>query len=92
MIYTLNITIKRVEGAIIRTLGLIGRRGFAVTAVNTSDSACDDEMQLALTVESQGRSIDHLVHQVRKLFDVREVNRPRAPERIPIEERQACLM
>lgn len=92
MIARINIRIRRVEGSIIRTLGLIERRGFAVTDISTQDSACADEMQLALTVESPGRSIDHLVHQIRKLFDVREVQRPRAPERVTIEERQACLM
>ncbi|NND60807.1 MAG: hypothetical protein HKN49_11125 [Gammaproteobacteria bacterium] len=92
MIYRIHIRIKRVEGAIIRTLGLIERRGFAVTEISTSDSACEDEMELALVVESRERSVELLMKQIRKLFDVRDVHRTHATEQVMIQEQHACLM
>ena len=36
MNHTMTLTIQRVEGALIRALGLIERRGFAVTSIDAS--------------------------------------------------------
>lgn len=90
MIYNIQITIRRVEGAIIRTLGLIERRGFAVTSVSTNDSACETEMTLALTVESPERSVEVLIRQIGRLYDVCRVQHTRTPDHVLLQERLAC--
>ena len=40
MNHTMKLTIRRVEGAMIRALGLIERRGFAVTSITSSSRRC----------------------------------------------------
>lgn len=90
MIYQIEIKLRRVEGAIVRTLGLIERRGFAVNSVNTDEAACEGEMNIALTVESPGRSIDVLMKQIGKLYDVCAVQAAQTPNPVLFEERLAC--
>lgn len=71
MNHTLRMNLHKVEGALIRLLGLIERRGFAVTSMN----ACTDEHQVEVTVDifSTGRSVETLTRQIQKLYDVRSV-------------------
>lgn len=71
MNHTLRMNLHKVEGALIRLLGLIERRGFAVTSMN----ACTDEHSVEVTVDihSAGRSVETLTRQIQKLYDVRSV-------------------
>jgi acetolactate synthase small subunit len=71
MNHTLRMNLHKVEGALVRLLGLIERRGFAVTSMN----ACTDEHHVEVTVDvhSAGRSVETLTRQIQKLYDVRSV-------------------
>jgi len=71
MISTIELSLERAEGAIIRAIGLIERRGFAVTSINTTAQDNADTLALRVEVASRGRPFDVLVRQIEKLFDVR---------------------
>jgi len=71
MISTIELSLGRAEGAIIRAIGLIERRGFAVTSIHTTAHADSGTLALRLEVASRGRPFDVLVRQIEKLFDVR---------------------
>ena len=71
MISTIELSLERAEGAIIRAIGLIERRGFAVTSIHTTAQDNSDTLALRLEVASRGRPFDVLVRQIEKLFDVR---------------------
>ena len=68
---TIELRLARTEGAIVRTLGLIERRGFAVTAVTTRSDAGSETLVMRLEVACEGRSFDVLIRQILRLFDVR---------------------
>jgi len=67
----IELRLARAEGAIVRTLGLIERRGFTVTAITTRGEANSETLVLRLEVASEGRSYDVLIRQILRLFDVR---------------------
>ena len=68
---TIELRLARTEGAIVRTLGLIERRGFAVTAVTTRSDAGSETLVMRLEVACEDRSFDVLIRQILRLFDVR---------------------
>ena len=68
---TIELRLARVEGAIIRALGLIERRGFTVTAISTRGDTTSDALILRLEVATESRSYDVLLRQILRLFDVR---------------------
>ena len=91
MNHTMTLTIQRVEGALIRALGLIERRGFAVTSIDASADEAAQQMELTIEVRSSGRSVDVLARQIEKLFDVRSVALVRTKEpAVQLEESMAC--
>lgn len=69
---TIEVRLARAEGAIVRTLGLIERRGFVVESVTTRGDPQADALVLRVDVSSRGRPIDVLVRQILRLLDVRE--------------------
>ena len=69
---TIEVSLSRAEGAIVRTLGLIERRGFVVESVATQGGAGDDALVLRVEVASRGRPVDVLVRQILRLIDVRQ--------------------
>ena len=68
---TIEVSLARAEGAIVRTLGLIERRGFVVQSIATRSDPHGDALVLQLEVSSRGRPFDVLVRQILRLFDVR---------------------
>ncbi len=84
---TIELRLARAEGAIVRTIGLIERRGFAVMAIDTRSDASSETLVLRLEVASQGRPYDVLIRQILKLFDVRAVQ---LIESQPADARAAC--
>jgi acetolactate synthase II small subunit len=91
MNHTMTLTIQRAEGALIRALGLIERRGFAVTSIITSSDDSAQQMELTVEVKSSGRSVDTLARQIEKLFDVRSVSLVNANQpAVALEESMAC--
>jgi acetolactate synthase II small subunit len=73
MNHTMRMNIQKVEGALIRLLGLIERRGFAVTAMNAHSDDARQEVEITVQLHSSGRSVDTLARQIEKLYDVRSV-------------------
>jgi acetolactate synthase regulatory subunit len=87
----MTLKIDRVEGAIIRTLGLIERRGFTVTSISTATGESEHQMEMTVELNSAGRSVEVLARQVARLFDVTSVSLARqgAPV-LRLEESLAC--
>jgi len=68
---TIEVGLTHAEGAIVRTLGLIERRGFVVNGVETLADPQGGALVLRVEVGSRGRPFDVLVRQILRLFDVR---------------------
>lgn len=68
---TIELRLARAEGAIVRTLGLIERRGFTVIAIATRGDSGSESLILRLEVTSEGRPFDVLIRQILRLLDVR---------------------
>ena len=67
----LNITVKDCEGALVRLLGTIERRGHKLLQLNSRN--CPGKAgarEFLLDVDCGGRSPDVLVRQIRRLYDV----------------------
>ena len=67
----LNITVKDCEGALVRLLGTIERRGHKLLQLNSRH--CPGKpgaREFLLDVDCGGRSPDVLVRQIRRLYDV----------------------
>ena len=73
MNHTLRMNIYKVEGALIRLLGLIERRGFSVTSMNAHADEGQQHVEVTVHVHSTGRSVETLARQIQKLYDVRSV-------------------
>jgi acetolactate synthase-1/3 small subunit/acetolactate synthase II small subunit len=69
----LEVDFAMAEGAMLRMLGLIERRGFEVRAVSMSGSAGRGSLAVELSPRDSGRDIEVMAGQLRRLVDVREV-------------------
>ncbi|HEX2140058.1 MAG TPA: ACT domain-containing protein [Woeseiaceae bacterium] len=58
------------EGALVRLLGLVERRGFRLGTITTRSTPTGT--QLSLTLASDDRPVDVLLRQVERLHDVLE--------------------
>jgi acetolactate synthase II small subunit len=68
-----EIHLKAAEGALLRTLGLVQRRGFRVTEMALRGDG--DGQILTLSVDGQGRCPDLLGRQIQRLHDVASIER-----------------
>ena len=66
----LNLIIDAAEGALVRLLGTIERRGFAVNQMSSRPHARGIEVRVQ--IGNSTRPADVLLRQVRRLIDVRE--------------------
>ncbi len=74
MRHLLHIQLRTAEGAVIRALGLIERRGFRIETVHAGEAQGDGQ---AMTVTVSGeRPADLLQRQLERLHDVLWVDRP----------------
>jgi acetolactate synthase II small subunit len=67
-----SLLIAPVEGALVRVLGTIERRGFRLGAMSTQPTPHGTRLTLALS--SDGRAADVLLRQVRRIHDVIEAS------------------
>ncbi len=67
--FELSLLLAPTEGALVRVLGLIERRGFALAGVATRNTA--QGQQVTVTMPANGRPADVLLRQVKRLCDVR---------------------
>jgi acetolactate synthase II small subunit len=72
MAIELRMLLKAAEGALIRVLGTIERRGFTLQRLSTQPRGAHTEMRLE--IEPAGRPIDVLVRQLKRLYDVIEAS------------------
>lgn len=61
------------EGALIRILGTIERRGYVLHAVEARTGESGGELSLELAARDPGRRLDVLAAQLRRLHDVTDV-------------------
>jgi len=70
----LMINFKPAEGAIVRILGLIERRGFILRDLAVCDENTDGSLTVHLEPRDQARQLDVLARQVGRLLDVKSVS------------------
>lgn len=70
------------EGATLRLLGLIERRGFRITAISMAEAAGGRHATLSLDLSARGgaRALDTLGLQLRRLSDVQWVGAAPRPQ------------
>ncbi len=68
MRYRLDLTLRQVEGALVRVLGTTERRGFIPVRVDGETRTDGDRWHLRMTVEGD-REPETLTHQLEKLYD-----------------------
>lgn len=74
MQHSLSIQMQNNEGALVRLLGLIQRRGFRVENIHmpeTTDTV--KSVTVAVKPDHEGRSIDVLQKQITRLYDINSV-------------------
>jgi acetolactate synthase II small subunit len=72
--HQLTIHLSRAEGALVRLLGLTERRGFSTLSITAIPMGAE-LLLVHLTLRAQ-RSLENLVHQIDKLYDVQRVEIP----------------
>ena len=80
MRHELRIELSAAEGAMLRAIGLVERRGFPVQSC-TLHSVEDERRVLEMTVES-GRPVQVLKRQLERLHDVLSVQLPAAARQV----------
>lgn len=77
----LRITLKECEGALLRLLGTIERRGHRLLNLSSRQlSGTPTSRDFALDVDCRDRSPDVLLRQIRRLFDVLEATWYQCPQ------------
>lgn len=77
MLDTLCIQLADSEGALMRLIGLVERRGFVVSTLEKTEAANGEStVTMGLKARDGVRSMDVLIRQIGRLFDVRAVFTP----------------
>ncbi len=74
----LQLKLTNQEGALLRVLGCLRRRGYEVVRLVANRSEHDACLDLVMIVESE-RSMDVLARQLRKFFDVQHAHLSETP-------------
>lgn len=72
MQFRLDLQLSAAEGAVIRVLGMIERRGFTASSIH-ADRASDGTWQLSMTIAGP-RPGQTLAHQLEKIHDCLQVS------------------
>jgi acetolactate synthase II small subunit len=72
MQYRLDLVLKPAEGALLRVIGMVERRGFAPQAIAVPDAADGGRWHLQLVVDGQ-RPPETLRQQMLKVYDCESV-------------------
>lgn len=65
-----HLLLKRTEGALVRLLGTVQRRGFEVAAIHTYPHAEPELWRVELELSEGDRDVSLLERQLEKLYDV----------------------
>ena len=91
MKHTLKLSVNAAEGAILRIIGLVERRGFLLVRIDAASAGDGGQFDMELDVVSPERSIDVLMRQLEKLFDVATVLLSQSDTyQLEIKESTAC--
>lgn len=73
----IRIDFATAEGAVLRVLGLIERRGYVVRGIGMSEHEDGEaaSMELEVAARDGGRELDVLDRQIRRLVGIRAVSR-----------------
>lgn len=94
----LNLTIAHAEGALVRLLGTIERRGFRIEAMQVTHGRT--EQRVRVTLGATARPAEVLVRQLQRLVEVIEISLdivrpaftlPALPEHVPEPARSARI-
>ena len=69
----IEITFSPGEGAVLRMLGLVERRGFLVRGIAMTEAADRASLDLDVEPRDPGRQLDVVARQLGRLIDVRSV-------------------
>ena len=72
MRYRLDLVLKPVEGALVRVIGMIERRGFAPRAISGGSEGGDGRWRLQLVIDGT-RPAETLKRQLQKVYDCESV-------------------
>lgn len=70
MQHELEVILRPGEGALMRLLSMVERRGFPILGTHAEMAADNAQIKVRLRLADQGRSVDNLCQQVRKQVDV----------------------
>ena len=70
----IQIAFDAAEGAVLRMLGLVERRGFAVGAIAMRAEAGEGALSLDVVARDPGRRLEVVAGQLRRLHEVRRVS------------------
>ncbi|MFS2319044.1 ACT domain-containing protein [Maricaulis sp. D1M11] len=77
----LTVDLFDTEGALLRLVGLVERRGFVINAMHKAQPTEGiSRIQLQLDPRDSGRRADVLTRQIERLFDVSKVHTPDTPD------------
>jgi acetolactate synthase regulatory subunit len=77
MFDTLRVELAEAEGALMRLIGLVERRGFTIKAMDKTEAADGHAtVTMHLAPRDGVRSLDVLIRQISRLLDVRAVFTP----------------
>lgn len=80
MSQSIHIEIDRLEGTLLRVLGLIERRGFHIDEIDLYDLGADTRgLSVSVRPRDAGRNIDILGLQIDRLYGIKRLEQ--APER-----------
>ena len=65
------VQMHRCQGAVVRTLGLIERRGFSVVSIDALPPRRDSDLRMHIGVEAEARCFHTLTGQLNRLLDVK---------------------
>ena len=91
MSHSMEVLLDQAEGALLRLLGTVERRGFALSGLSADQT---DAGALAVRLQLEGaRDLQVLCRQIERLIDVREVRLvSMAPDEIPTESFHATWL
>lgn len=77
MLNTLSIEIAEAEGALMRLIGLVERRGYTIATLDKSEAqGGQSTVTLKVKPRDAARQLDVLIRQIGRLMDVRAVFTP----------------
>ncbi|MEQ7874753.1 ACT domain-containing protein [Sphingomonas sp. ASV193] len=79
----LHIAFTPAEGALLRVLGTVERRGYAVRAIDMAERADGGAMTIELEPRDSSRQVEIVARQLDRLVDVRSVSILQQPQGSP---------